>query len=155
MILTAVAILTNLDVNFDQFVAQHIPNVNLTASLECSRTVTSRLHEITGRQPKFAPANGSSACGGSATAVHHGGGRTRARRACSADAHGAARSLGAAPEFTETQDWFNTPGGRPADARLAARARGAGRLLDLHLHQLHPHAPLPEGLGRRLPQRRA
>ena len=36
MILTALAILTNLDVNFDQFVAEHIPNVNLTASLECS-----------------------------------------------------------------------------------------------------------------------
>ena len=69
MILTAVAIITNLDVNFDQFVAQHIPDVNLTASLECSGTVTSRLHEITGRQPKFAPANGSSTCGGSATTV--------------------------------------------------------------------------------------
>ena len=40
MILTALAIVTNLDVNFDQFVAQHIPDVNLTASLECSSTVT-------------------------------------------------------------------------------------------------------------------
>src|SRR5882762_3573749 len=60
MIVTAVAIATNLDVNFDQFVAQHIPDVNLTAGLECSQTVTGRLHEITGRQPKFAPANGSS-----------------------------------------------------------------------------------------------
>src|SRR6202142_2069411 len=58
MILTAVAILTNLDVNFDQFVAQHIPNVNLTASLECSKTVTSRLHQISGHEPKFAAATG-------------------------------------------------------------------------------------------------
>ena len=32
MILTAVAIVTNLDVNFDQFVAEHIPDVNLTAA---------------------------------------------------------------------------------------------------------------------------
>ena len=45
--------------------------------------------------------------------------------------------------------------------RRAARLRGpprqgrAGRLLDLHLHQLHPHAALPEGLGRALPRRRA
>src|SRR5271168_1819321 len=70
MILTALAILTNQDVKFDQFVAQHIPDVNLTASLECSRTVTGRLHEISGREPKFAPANGSSACSGSATKVH-------------------------------------------------------------------------------------
>src|ERR1700730_9073542 len=67
MILTAVAILTNLDVNFDQFAAQQLPDVNLTASLECSSTVTSRLHEISGRQPKFAPANGSSTCHGGAS----------------------------------------------------------------------------------------
>src|ERR1700733_306403 len=39
MILTAVAIVTNLDVNFDQFIAEKIPDVNLTASLECSKTV--------------------------------------------------------------------------------------------------------------------
>src|SRR5256885_2035371 len=42
MILTAVALLTNLDVNFDQLVAQNIPDVNITAALECSSTVTSR-----------------------------------------------------------------------------------------------------------------
>ena len=33
----------------------------------------------------------------------------------------------------------------------AARAGRAGRLLDLHLHQLHPHAAVPEGVGRALP----
>src|SRR5271166_4969312 len=32
MIITAVAVATNLDVSFDQFVAEKIPNVNLTAS---------------------------------------------------------------------------------------------------------------------------
>src|ERR1700733_1613789 len=69
MILTAVVIVTNLDVNFDQFVAQHIPDVNLTATLECSKTVTGRLVEITGHHAKFAPANGSSACGGSGSTV--------------------------------------------------------------------------------------
>jgi cytochrome c biogenesis protein CcdA/thiol-disulfide isomerase/thioredoxin len=112
MILTAVAILTNLDVNFDQFVAQHIPDVNLTASLECSSTVTNRLHQISGHVAKFKPANGSSACsGGSATAVH-----TAAPDASQAillaDAHGL-KDLGEAPEFTETEDWFNTPGNSP------------------------------------------
>ena len=111
MILTAVAILTNLDVNFDQFVAQHIPDVNLTASLECSSTVTSRLHQITGHQPKFAPANGSSACKGSATAVHPAA-RNASQASLVADA-AKLPDLGTAPEFMETQDWFNTPGGRP------------------------------------------
>ena len=125
MILTALAILTNLDVNFDQFVAQHIPDVNLTASLECSSSVTSRLHQITGHQPKFAPANGSSACGGSAGGVH-----TAAADASQgtliADAH-ALMDLGAAPEFTETQDWFNTPGDAPLSL---ASLRGRVVLVD-------------------------
>jgi cytochrome c biogenesis protein CcdA/thiol-disulfide isomerase/thioredoxin len=111
MILTAVAILTNQDVKFDQFVAQNIPDVNLTAALECSSTVTGRLHQITGRKPKFAPANGSSACGGSATAVHPAAANA-SQATLLADAQ-TLPSLGAAPEFTETQDWFNTPGKRP------------------------------------------
>ncbi len=111
MILTALAIATNQDVKFDQFVAQHIPDVNLTATLECSRTVTGRLHEISGREPKFAPANGSSSCSGSATKVH-----PAALNASQATLLAAAHqlpTLGVAPEFTETEDWFNTPGNRP------------------------------------------
>jgi cytochrome c biogenesis protein CcdA/thiol-disulfide isomerase/thioredoxin len=111
MILTAVAILTNLDVNFDQFVAEKIPDVNLTASLECSHEVTGRLHQITGRRAKFAPANGSSSCHGSASAV-----KVAAAGAPASTLLAAARSLptlGPAPNFTGTQDWFNTPGGRP------------------------------------------
>ncbi|HYM54622.1 MAG TPA: cytochrome c biogenesis protein/redoxin, partial [Solirubrobacteraceae bacterium] len=111
MILRAVAILANLDVNFDQFVAQHIPDVNLTASLECSGTVIDRLHQITGRHAKFAPANGSSACHGSATAVRVAtAGASQASLLASAHA---LPDLGTAPEFTETEDWFNTPAGRP------------------------------------------
>jgi cytochrome c biogenesis protein CcdA/thiol-disulfide isomerase/thioredoxin len=125
MILTAVAIVTNLDVNFDQFVAEKIPDVNLTASLECSKTVTGRLHEITGRRAKLAPANGSSACGGSSSTVH-----TAARDASQgtllADAQ-ALPDVGTAPEFRETQDWFNTPGDRPL---TLASLRGRVVLID-------------------------
>lgn len=109
MVVTAIAIATNLDVNFDQFVAQHIPDVNLTASLECSRTVTSRLHQISGHQPKFAPANGSSACGGSSVKTAP---ANASQATLLADAHGL-RNLGPAPEFMKTQDWFNTPGSKP------------------------------------------
>ncbi len=111
MILTAVAILANLDVNFDQFVAEKIPDVNLTAALECSGSVTGRLHEITGRHAKFAPANGSSSCGGSSTAVH--AAPANASQATLLAAAHQLPALGAAPEFTETEDWFNTPGNRP------------------------------------------
>src|SRR6202453_2686624 len=111
MILTAVAIVTNLDVNFDQFVAEKIPDVNLTASLECSKSVTGRLHEITGRHAKFVAANGSSACGGSTTTVHVAA-ADASQASLLADAH-ALPDIGTAPEFTETEDWFNTPGNAP------------------------------------------
>jgi cytochrome c biogenesis protein CcdA/thiol-disulfide isomerase/thioredoxin len=125
MILTAVAIITMLDVSFDQFVARNIPDVNLAASLECSRTVTSRLHEISGHQPKFAPANGSSSCQGSSAIVH--AARANASQATLlADAR-ALRDLGTAPEFAETQRWFNTPGGRPL---TLASLRGRVVLID-------------------------
>jgi cytochrome c biogenesis protein CcdA/thiol-disulfide isomerase/thioredoxin len=111
MILTAIAIVTMLDVTFDQFVAQNLPNVNLTASLECSSTVTGRLHEISGHRPRFAPANGSSACGGSSSSVVAAP-ASASQATLLADAH-ALRDLGAAPEFSETQRWFNTPGASP------------------------------------------
>ena len=91
MILTAVAILTNLDVNFDQLVAEQIPDVNLTAGLECSHVITSRLHEITGHKAKFVPANGSSACGGSAGSVAVAA-RTAAAASLLAEAHKLPRS---------------------------------------------------------------
>jgi cytochrome c biogenesis protein CcdA/thiol-disulfide isomerase/thioredoxin len=112
MILTAVAIATNLDVNFDQFVAEKIPNVNLTASLECSKTVTGRLHEITGHGAKFVAANGSSDCEGSGTSTVHDAPRDASQATLLAAAHNLP-DLGTAPEFTETEDWFNTPGDRP------------------------------------------
>ncbi len=111
MVVTAIAIATNLDVNFDQFVAQHIPDVNLTASLECSETVTKHLHEISGRQPKFAPANGSSTCHGSGSSVQAAPANA-SQATLLADARGL-RKLGPAPEFMQTQDWFNTPGMKP------------------------------------------
>jgi cytochrome c biogenesis protein CcdA/thiol-disulfide isomerase/thioredoxin len=111
MIVTAVAIITNLDVNFDQFVAQHIPDVNLTASLECSETVTKHLHEISGHEPKFAPANGSSTCAGSGSSVK--AAPANASQATLLAAADGLKKLGPAPEFMETQDWFNTPGEKP------------------------------------------
>ena len=112
MILTAVAIITNLDVNFDQFVAERIPDVNLTASLECSKSVTSRLDEITGHKAKFVAANGSSDCEGAGTSKLDPVAHDASQATLLAAAH-KLPVLGTAPEFTETQDWFNTPGDKP------------------------------------------
>jgi cytochrome c biogenesis protein CcdA/thiol-disulfide isomerase/thioredoxin len=126
MILTAVAILTMADVNFDQFVAQHIPNVNLAASLECSSAVTGRLHEVSGRQPRFAPANGSSSCHGGGSSLAHAEPAGASQGALRADAR-SLRDLGPGPEFSETGRWFNTPHGRPL---TLASLRGRVVLLD-------------------------
>jgi cytochrome c biogenesis protein CcdA/thiol-disulfide isomerase/thioredoxin len=101
MVITALAIATELDVNFDQYVAQHIPEVNLTASLEKSHAVESRIPELSGHGAKFQA---------SATAPSEPHDASQAKLL--ADAHGL-KDLGQAPEFTETEDWFNTPGNRP------------------------------------------
>jgi cytochrome c biogenesis protein CcdA/thiol-disulfide isomerase/thioredoxin len=101
MVITAVAIATELDVNFDQYVAQHIPEVNLTASLEKSHAVESRLSELTGHSARF-----------QASVATPSEPRDVSQTKLLADAH-ELKDLGVAPEFTETQDWFNTPGDRP------------------------------------------
>ena len=101
MVITAVAIATELDVNFDQYVAQHIPEVNLTASLEKSHAVQSRLPELTGHKAKF-----------EASVSSPSEPRNVSQAKLLADAH-RLKVLGAAPEFTGTEDWFNTPGDRP------------------------------------------
>jgi thiol-disulfide isomerase/thioredoxin len=101
-----VAIIANLDVKLDQYIAQHIPNVNLTAGLENSGTVTKRLSDITGRKAKFAitTSTGSSSNGGVKL-----------------------YELGPAPKLHGTQDWFNTPRDRPL---TMASLRGRVVLVD-------------------------
>lgn len=102
MLVTAVAILAGVDVNFDQYVAEHIPNVNLTAGLEKSKAVESRLHEITGHEAKYAQA-------GDKAAVEP---KNASDATLLADARGL-KDAGVAPEFRETGRWFNTSGNRP------------------------------------------
>ena len=112
MILTAVAIATNLAINFGQFVADKIPNVNLAASLECSPTVTSRLD---GGHRSQSQVRRRQRWLGLRRLRHEQDPSRRARREPGDVARRRAPpgDLGAAPEFTETEDWFNTPGGQP------------------------------------------
>jgi cytochrome c biogenesis protein CcdA/thiol-disulfide isomerase/thioredoxin len=122
MVATALLIVTNVDVRFDQYIAQHIPDVNLTASLEKSHAVQSRLPQITGRQAKFLA---------SATTPMP---KTLAHNATQASLLAAARQLpdlGPAPEFTETEDWFNTGAGGHQNTPLTmASLRGHVVLID-------------------------
>jgi cytochrome c biogenesis protein CcdA/thiol-disulfide isomerase/thioredoxin len=107
LVATGVVMATRVDVNFDQFVARHIPDVSLTASLERSHAVTSRLHDVTGRKSPFrtAPSTAVASTGAARSAIAHSAGDPAALAAYPA--------LGAAPAFADTQRWFNTPGGRP------------------------------------------
>jgi cytochrome c biogenesis protein CcdA/thiol-disulfide isomerase/thioredoxin len=101
MVATAVVIITGVDIEFDQYIAQHIPNVNLTASLEKTHAVESRLSEITGHKARFKASTGTPSA---------------ARNASQASLLALAQQLpegGPAPEFTHTEDWFNTPGDHP------------------------------------------
>jgi thiol-disulfide isomerase/thioredoxin len=93
LVLTGIAMATNLDVRFQSAIADHLPAalVNPTNSLETSHAVSSRLERLRGA-PRFAVASSE---GGDGVA------EPKLPR------------LGAAPEFTGTQRWFNTPGGRP------------------------------------------
>ena len=92
MIAVAVSMATNLDVRFENAIAGHLPQALIDP--------TSRIE-------------GSSAVSGDIAALS-GGGRT-ASEAGSAQATAGDRlpDLGAAPDFTDNQMWFNTPGGRP------------------------------------------
>jgi cytochrome c biogenesis protein CcdA/thiol-disulfide isomerase/thioredoxin len=110
MILTALAIVTNLDVRFDQQVAERIPDVNLTASLEKSHVVESRLHELSGHEAKFKPSPSTP---------------TAAHGASDASLLAIAHKLpnaGPAPDFTDTEDWFNTGAGGHSNMPLTLAA---------------------------------
>jgi cytochrome c biogenesis protein CcdA/thiol-disulfide isomerase/thioredoxin len=91
LVLTGVAMATELDVRFQSAIADHLPAalVNPTNALETSHTVSSRLDDLRGA-PRFAVA--STARGDAAERLP---------------------KLGPAPDFTGNQRWFNTPGARP------------------------------------------
>jgi cytochrome c biogenesis protein CcdA/thiol-disulfide isomerase/thioredoxin len=93
LVLTGIAMATSLDVRFQSAIADHLPAalVNPTNRLETSHAVSSRLEELRGA-PRFAVAS-----------TAHGDGVAEPKLP----------RLGPAPEFTGTQRWFNTPGGRP------------------------------------------
>ena len=113
MIATAVVFAFNVDQNFESALARHTSSVTLTAGLEGSNAVQHRLDKLRGKA-KF----DSSA----APAAHAQAGKP-------APAHPKADlpDLGPAPDFTGTQRWFNTPGGKPLSL---ASLRGRVVLVD-------------------------
>ena len=92
MVATAILLATMLDVKLDQWIAQNIPNVNITAFVDNSGAVSKRLAGVRHRTVKFAPVAQDAGLPGVTTPK--------------------LPALGAAPAFTGTERWFNTPAGR-------------------------------------------
>jgi cytochrome c biogenesis protein CcdA/thiol-disulfide isomerase/thioredoxin len=102
LLLTGVVMATNLDVRFEEALAKDasLPAflVDPTRSLENSHAVQSRLASLR-------PASRFAAAQNAALAA--------VRRTTASGPASGLPDLGQAPEFTDNQRWFNTPGGRP------------------------------------------
>jgi cytochrome c biogenesis protein CcdA/thiol-disulfide isomerase/thioredoxin len=92
MVGVAAVMITNLDLKFERAVARHLPSalVDPTSRIEQSSSVTEGLAGLRGGGPASQAGGTAQAASGKRLPVFF-----------------------RAPEFTGTQGWFNTPGGRP------------------------------------------
>ncbi len=104
MVTVAVAMVLNLDVRFENAIASGIPSflVDPTKGIETSSAASRELAGLRGHR------GGIGARATAATTVPTGG-----AGAPHGDPAASLPVLGRAPEFTGTERWFNTPGGRP------------------------------------------
>ncbi len=111
MVVVALAMLGNYDVKFQNQIASSLPSflINPSHSLEETGAAREALAEVRGGP--------SSALGAAvaAAATTPGGGSGGSKHA--SDAKSGLPVLGKAPEFVDTQRWFNTPGDRPLTLR--------------------------------------
>ena len=107
MVVVALAMLGNYDVKFQNKIASSLPSflVNPSKSLEDTGRARKALADVRGgsggalgEATAEAAVTGSSASGGGSEATGKSSGLP---------------VIGTAPEFTDTQQWFNTPGDRP------------------------------------------
>jgi cytochrome c biogenesis protein CcdA/thiol-disulfide isomerase/thioredoxin len=92
MIAVAVVMIANLDVRFENAIAGHLPSalVDPTSRIEGSSSVSNDLTALRGGGPASHETGTSQAAAGKRLPVYFD-----------------------APDFTGTQEWFNTPGGKP------------------------------------------
>ena len=130
MVLIALAMLGNYDTRFETSIASDLPSflVDPTNGLESSHIAKTQLAALRGHKAR-----------------QDGGLRAGRRRPAPAGARRGARIQGHPGLVQHARR-------QATDARRPARSRRAGRLLDVHLHQLHPHAALPERVVRQVPR---
>ncbi|HZL54303.1 MAG TPA: cytochrome c biogenesis CcdA family protein [Solirubrobacteraceae bacterium] len=86
LVATAVVLATRLDVRLDEWIAQHIPNVNITAFVDNSGVVSKHLADVRTNKPKFVPVAQSAGLPGVSTP--------------------SLPDYGAAPNFVGTESWW-------------------------------------------------
>lgn len=110
LLITGIVMATNLDVRFEDALARStsLPGflIDPTRALESSHAVQSRLASLRPAS-RFATRQNEQASVGGPDPVSHTGVAIAGVKTPSLP------KLGPAPEFTNTQRWFNTPGGRP------------------------------------------
>jgi thiol-disulfide isomerase/thioredoxin len=100
MVLTGVVFALGLDTRFETALARHTSDITLTAGLEKSDAVQRRLDDVRGRSKFDSDRDGTGS--GSSRASETG-------KATAADGKPSGLpDLGAAPDFTGTQRWFNS-----------------------------------------------
>jgi cytochrome c biogenesis protein CcdA/thiol-disulfide isomerase/thioredoxin len=108
MVAFGVAMLGQYDIKFQNRIASDLPAflVNPSGSLEETSSARDALSDVRG--------GGGGGFGASAQAASssHGGGSSASGEGGGAKSSGLP-VLGTAPEFVDTQEWFNTPGGKP------------------------------------------
>jgi cytochrome c biogenesis protein CcdA/thiol-disulfide isomerase/thioredoxin len=115
LLATGVAMAFNLDVRFENLLARNagsLPAIftDPTKGLESSHAVRSRLASL---RPASRFAARQAADGRHRAASRSSGSASDVAWAISGVKTPAISDLGAAPDFRQTEDWFNTPGGRP------------------------------------------
>jgi cytochrome c biogenesis protein CcdA/thiol-disulfide isomerase/thioredoxin len=108
MVLVAIAMTANLDLKFQNAIAADLPSVlvNPSGGLETSGAVSDELAKVRGGH-----------------AAVQGGGKEAAAGVALPD-------YGAAPDFTDTQQWFNTPGDKPLSIADLTKGQGGVVLID-------------------------
>jgi len=122
LLATAAVMAFNLDIHFESYLAANAPAflIDPTSGLEKSSAVRGPLADLRGGRSGF----------GESTAA--------------AQPMSHLRDLGVAPNFTDTQRWFNTPGGRPLSLD---ELRGHVVLIDVGAKMAPPRVQPPSRPG--------
>ncbi len=120
MVVVALAMLGNYDIKFQNQIASSLPSflINPSKSLEDTAAAREALSEVRGGPTSAlgaAVAKAETSGGGAGEGGGDGNGGSAGKGA--SDARSGLPVLGTAPEFVDTQRWFNTPGDRPLTLR--------------------------------------